>query len=550
MIKRSVSYFFWTVCAFSVLAAGLAASRKVINVKSILNGQTVVSNLIHNAFFIWNEDPVLRLAGHHSVAYILIAIFGVGIYCLRRHLLPFEDTAKTLLVGLATAGLMAVIADGDLILLQVALWWPYVLLFLFRSTADRPARRHAVSSDLILLFVFSWQLSFAANSLAGYLFVINCFVLFGCCRDNRRPGTLIALVVPCAAALFLIDPPPWPSYPAHAKLVPDDGLPGIIRPLVGFAPSLPSIDRIALKHSYKFLAVVALLLAIWGNLVAEIRRNKIHKIGTLLALLAFFDTVLPEWLASIAPLAVIERIVPLAGVYPVVGITLVVGFLLLLITRSGAGIIVLAALLIFSQDLMPSARAMNPSKVVFATPSAPLFNRYGVEGIQFRESHQRYKQISISRFSPTLESDMHPQDLHFLMDHNPKTRWANKLGQQTGEEYLIVRLNLPERIAGIALNTGDFWADYPAALNVYASMECSELSEDWELVSYENPWLGPVEFTPDGVPFYGRSNQVLVSFSKQIEAKCLRIEQIGKRHGLDWSVAELSLIRVVGLEGA
>ena len=116
------------------------------------------------------------------------------------------------------------------------------------------------------------------------------------------------LLLPLLLFMVLLPVAPFPDYPPTAHLVPDDGIPGKVYPLLSNAYRIPVIHRQLVYELYGSLAV--LLIVSCGIVALGDSRNAWLKAAAFLAAAACIDTILPEKLALIGPIAATTRLVP------------------------------------------------------------------------------------------------------------------------------------------------------------------------------------------------------------------------------------------------
>ncbi|MCB0353356.1 MAG: hypothetical protein KDD64_07530, partial [Bdellovibrionales bacterium] len=428
---------------------------------------------------------------------------------------------------------------SDRVLSGALAWWPYVVGCLVYFGKSDGFRKFL---SLCFLTLFSYQMSLSSGPTAPFL-LLTCFAL--CFEFERvshwRLVAIFGIVTPGILVLSQYQVPPWPSYPLGATIAPDDGLAGIYRPFMGFAPNLPSIDRPAVKLLWFWPALAFTIYGTGVGLLSKNQNRGVFVFGILLVVLSLLDTGLPEWAASISPIASFERILPLANLYPLAPVSLVVGSVLILISGKWSNTVGGAVLCMIT--MLYSPRPPIAWGVEAASPSARLFSRFGKEQLsQFRD-RPPYRIVSAHRFHPDLESSSNSDNLKRILDRDRSTRWGNGGGRQKGDEFIVVSLKSPIEILGLQLDPGSFFTDFPAALKIRASDDCSSNSDNWPVTVTKDPWLGPVKFTIEGAPYYGSQSDVSIFFDTPVRCLCLRIEQIGSRNSFDWSIAELSFFR-------
>ena len=441
------------------------------------------------------------------------------------------------------------------------------------------------------LFILQVWVTFNANQLS-LLVAIAAFAVAWSVEKCRIPDLPAQrLLIPIAsfaiplAVLFTVPEFPFPDYPLQAHLVPDDGLPGFTRPLIGPGTPLPVIDRGAVRSAYGQLSAILLTLSCGLLLTRQIQPQSIFTTlwmpAAITALLAWIDTRLPEGLSQIGPLASASRLVPELYLIPLA--PLAAGFSLVFLI-AGASLqkkrwfgaffcaIVLAASLVESTSstslFQPAKHPMSAGPFegmersaiapiandVFSSPSLYLLRTVGVKSLSGQREAARlglhFHAIPAGAVMISASHDNDPKKLRFLTDRRrDKRRWSAGKGFQSGDEKLHLFFTHPTRLSGVKLFSGEFTSDFPRGLRISTARRCSMhmpgakvIRKNYSLASALSSWQGQVKFTPAGYPYFGGQDKVQVYFPESIEARCLLIEQIGKDASFDWSVTEIEVL--------
>ncbi|MCB0320386.1 MAG: hypothetical protein KDD60_05615 [Bdellovibrionales bacterium] len=516
----------------------------------------LLTNLYFNSYLVWRPD--IFLGGIEPSLYYLLSlvIFTIGIFFLRQALSSTENRLISFALACWIGGSVQILVGSDRVVLGCLTWWPWLIAVI---VCIPHCKNHILTLPAIA--AFSWLVAHDSSVLAAPISILTLWLLASCLRATSSRHHIwfyLALLLPTCIELWYLPPPPWPEYPGVGAVVQDDGVPGIVRPLVGFDAVIPCIDRNLVKSLIWWPAsAVLLLLALISffeptGRVQEGSSLRLSRSFVLLSIIMFFcsllDLAMPEGIAIISPLATASRILPFASLYPLVIPALAIGIIAFGVANNLIFASVTLALFSFGMILhapLPSQK-MRLADIPYPSPSAPLFARYGLSSIQKFHMLPPLQELSLNALPVKLSSSRNSEELELLRDVNLGTRWSNKRGSQLGDEFITLELEKPLEIYGLNLDPGIFWSDFPGGIIVRGSFECHPRSEtgssDWKVLASESPWLGTVSFTPEGAPYYGKQSKVVLHFHEPHTVACIRIEQTGVRSGVDWSIAELSLL--------
>ncbi len=550
-----------------------------------------VVNLAINQYVMWRSDPVIvwisgLLTNSEGVGYRPDLLLNMGVFWIGASLLYYQFCKGRLLAILAS--LVAVTSISitfglDRVLIESLTWVPYLALVLRMIVqASQNTSILLKALQFLALIFLSCRVSASANQLsliwisAGWLWAS----LDGNWKSNSRIRYL-ALLIAFLPALFtpvLAPSASIPDYPSFAHVVPDDGLAGFTRPLLGPDLPLQTINREAVKHG-GYPLLVALLILMAGFL-----RWTREPAGWPSALLEYslyagilslaLDLFLPESLSEVAPLLTLARTVP--GWFPfsldaTVAIFAITSIYLILVKRRAIFVLaVFSLVLVASAQRFPlnpissktairahlraanhallSAAQKESAEALLASPSYYVINYFGYDLMQNRldiEKATAAESLSKTNFKINSSDKSEARSLARLSDGKDSSRWSPKTGKQTGNEWLELVWDEPLTIRGLDLAPGKFSADFPRGLRISYQEGCSleeQKSANYiPLLSYPN-WQGPLEFTEQGYPYFGAQSQVRVYFPEPVLVKCLLVEQTGITEAFDWSVAEVGLI--------
>ena len=535
------------LCAALVIGLLLRSGIPVADAWSplpISTGGHALIHLGHNAWLSFSGDPLLHhLTGEapDAAAVGTALITGIGCWLLLIvgcGLRPLGALAGALLPPL----LILFLYGSDRVVLSTICWVPWLMTALVRSAGGGPS----TGPWYILTLFFAFRVAQASPHLGLIAVLLAALGAGRLLSTTRRAaplgiGVLLALL-PAAFALWHAPAAPFPDYLHHARLVPDDGLPGYLRPLVGAFTALPVIDRQMLRAAFPGAALIILAIA----LIAGRARPPLLPAGTLAAL-ALLDTILPESLAQSAPLGAISRVMPNLFLFPAVSLTVALAILFLYLNLAAHRRAALSGALTVA---LLAAPALRPSFTAgrFLPPNAEATRTSATPEITLSPSHAlvrdtgeavaltppRGRWVGAGALGVTITASHRGEDVPAILDRDPATRWSSGRGHQQGDEWLELRLPQPRSLLGIDLSPGNFQADFPRGIRV-APCGGSPLVD---LPS----WQGELRRTPAGYPWYGAQDRVVIRFPAAVMTDCLRVEQRARGAPFDWSVAGVRLL--------
>ncbi len=577
------------------------------NEATLLLGRTLgvwcpASDPITNAFYLWRTSPLTELLHRtffqDSAFTSFEFMFGtlvlfLGLWGLTRISLRttdqtgatlFKTEATSVLTALFGALSCAVLYGHDRTAFAAISWFPLLLTAVLSARAAPSPILSPASSPfglkLALIVLASMFLSFSANQLS--LLLCASVLLFAVCLSRNCSkssyGSLLiatATLLPALISLCLIPETPTPWYPQGSQVVPDDEIPGMLRPFFGPLPPVPFIDRWALRADY-LSSFHVILIALFAALALS-RRFSVSAArvlllcGTPVALL-FFDLRMPEPVSIISPLLVLPRIIPNLFFVPLEHTVIGLAALGLLIATASAHRtlgLVAAPLLGVISLLVLSTPTTEPSstldqahpvserhQLLLRSPSqfalrAHHWNALGLDRnwILEREDLIRNAHFTrVSKDSAEVTASHHPELSRLMIDGRSKTRWTAGGGSQKGGEWVSVRFSTPLKLDGVELFLGDYVTDFPRGLRVRGAETCDALGtpdsiEASGVVVVESPaWYGGLDFTAQGYPYFRGRHSMRLFFPSSEDFQCLVFEQIGESDGTDWSIAELRIL--------
>lgn len=533
-------------------------------------------NVLLNSYYRWKSFPLFTALGRlvqpalphpQTAPYIVfLAVFFCGLFALFISAAPGRLLGAFILSALLCAAFPAIFLLDSMVFQSIA----FFPLFFF--SARRILERTDFFGFILFLAATYLLLNSAAQVAIFYIIITTAFLFItGDKRWDKTGKRFLLAAMLIASVLTLTSPAPdMPNYPNLAHVVPDDNLPGNIVPLLGRYPTIPFVNRDILKRFFLWPAAAFFISTFIAFLLTrkEITSARAGRLLLFLAGIILADVLFGEALASIAPVAVMNRVIPGLFFYPLTPLFLAAGLVLLSLTLFKSRSESYAALLIL---IIGAANLINPnlegvinvSSSGLTTPRAnpteekdsisvsPSYNviyeaQGYLPGIELYEA-ATFSKLRLSEIKEITSS--HPESAARygnMLDGDLGTRWSPQSGQQNGDEWLRLSFDQVEEIKGIYMKTGMFPADFPRAVEIVYAQSCESgagrADIDFSRIYYTPRWEGPIKYTTDGFPYYDGQSEVLIIFVRPVQASCIEVRQVGKAP-LDWSVAELRIAR-------
>lgn len=481
-----------------------------------------------------------------SQRYLLSFVFLLSLFYATRHLAKVSE-GLSLLFSATCFFLLLSLQGVDYFVLSLLTG---VLLTLLAS-ASSPHKTHlwtGCTLGVLFSFLIPGAAVFSAPAAALLKLVLPKKLLL---EPADGEGTFLwALLITTWAFAYCAASPAIPLFPEFARVIPDDGLPGKFFSLIGSEPPLPVIDHVSLEAFYKLPSLILLALVLMLTFIFGLQLAVALLVPVLMLL---FDACLPQSLSAIGPLQSISRIMPGGALISVVPGFFALTVLTILLTcfyetphsvrRYFLPLLCCAAVLFLGFRFHPFLVQPVPSEVpeaeerFISSVSLPVYQTYGAAIVNAYRSS-----IANPR---TLEADFFD-----LRDNSPittlddgvvETRWAlpsNNLADMSARG-LKVEFKEATTLHRMALRLGPFRTDFPGSLLVRGSKDCSSPIQSWRVLFEVTKWLGPIEFTNDGYPYYGAEDKVWFPLQDAREIRCLAVLQPTARDYFDWSVAEI-----------
>lgn len=542
-------------------------------------------NISDNSLIWWRADGLItRLLPFTAAPTVLPALasllfFVIGACQLfliagREHGL---HTVDAVLASVSLGALMLLLLGADCVVFGALAWMPWLAVcgYLIHRQA-RGLRRCVI---LALYFFIAWRLGMSAGTLACPLAALALLLSRALTEqdDDTLPRGISSLLIPLVAlavtAVPLLQAPSLPhyDYPFLSRVVTDDGIAGMIRPLVGESAPLPLIDRTVARAQTEPVALALLAVTLSALLLIRTLRAARVFIGISLfgTLSLFWDTCLPESFAHIGPLQSLVRVLPgystlsplpllcalsLIGIF---GMLLATNRVLILATLQGFLLCITfvsplaSGLLVDPQGAITTRQILKLPGVQLTpeflqrafSPSFGLLKREGLGILTRPELFSELTPVSPARFRVTLSTShrSHSNAPLRMLDGKSATRWSSQTASQQGDEWIEMRFLEPVDIQGIELDPGPYHADFPRGLRMVRCDSADGIPGSSTF--YDAPsWEGAIYRTPAGFPYYGAQSAVRIVFRREVRTSCVRIEQTGRSAQFEWSVSEISLL--------
>lgn len=527
-----------------------------------------VVNLNHNAYFNWRVDHISRLfiqlfAPIYSAdkpLFRLIILFVGTLLVTRRlakqnSLLLIPLSLIPVLLVLAAVGINPLVA-GSLAWMPLLAFICSILLTkinprLWWFLAVAAITEHCLSANQAapLTTVFAFLLALLVNEVHDRPTI------------SRQRMTLVAslIFIPVLVTVTTTPMPDLPDYPRSGRVVPDDGVEGLLRPLVGLSYPFESIHRADVRALYDTVAVYLLILSGLSLVITRFGRsntyNKLAVWSSALALGSFLDTSIPEEWSNIAPIASISRLLPWGTHYCLTAICLglaawLLGMVWIAQTRKRVGIALAAAALFSIFQTSPAryhpflSRYASTSdselRKILCSPSSAVIRHFAYQHPNLMddlaEMKKKARQPSIDITSAVATITMTPASAPPATEQY--WRWSSRRGRQLGDEVLTVAFHQPIILRGIELDSGTYFTDFPRGVEILGG-PCNQ-SRAKVLFSVSS-WQGSLAFTPHGYPYLSARSTVKALFNNEEEVSCIFVRQTSKAL-VDWSVSRVRMI--------
>ena len=523
-----------------------------------------------NLFSLEHKDPLLTLLllPFSTEAQISLYILGqllilfAGLFLLAQR----GEKHRASSLAFAVGALVSLLYFGELNPLWLKLHYLPLLLHALIGSSESPTLR-----NLLLAGLFSLLFLISAGNLSVFGILLAFLAVAGLRGALAEWRVQLLLVVALFFATILIPAYNLVSYPPLARLTPISPLLWQTPPLLG--PSMQpehllySALRTTNETSLLRLGVVALALAgafLWPAYRKKDRALLKIAIAPLIllalgAIVPLLDlAVSPSW-QSFTLFQALRRIIPglalldlpwaLTPAFIIVALTYAALSRHTLFSRS----FLLAALLLTSSAVLhlpwvPSIAhayyfpALTTPPVV-QSPSSYVVQAKGlwVADKDLRSAHLPENLVALRPavdFQATTTASTATESSHLVLDNRSQSRWATGRPQHVGD-FFEVRFDHQVPLIRVTLSTKNHPADFPRGLRVLVSEDGVAFTELLD----EPSWLGPVNWTTEGYPYFGPQQDVTIDFPEQRSVRAVRFVQIGEGDRFDWSIEELLFFR-------
>lgn len=541
-----------------------------------------LTNLHDNGYISWRRDHLSQfltyllpnsVSDERPIALLLPLLCGLFLYVrtlLRRELLPSLILAITpTLFVLYTSGI------NPLILGTIA-WAPLCALCMYNVVHSNPHWKRTIPFILV-----SIELAYSANGCAPLASILTLILLImmekslGRKRRNNShwQWSVGILLMPTFWTVYKLPEPPFFDYLKTAHVLNrDPSADASFLPLIGPAPLFPLIDYTNL-HTVTTTSASVLLGTCGALLLANKAKANSPVRTTLLAMITMLGIIIleplaPAFLADIAPLRSLTRIIPWASFYALpdvllAGIAFLTGLLVCFLISVPRAVILSIAFGLLTTIINPrhleplltkTAQTKTPHlSQALRSPSATILRHHSNNLEQLSSHLIRTKEIMKSRprnakalgASITITPAPSKDKLALSQQTDPQERISSLSGAQSGEELLTISFPKEVDIRGIELSPGRYYSDYPRGMNVSGD-NCSSSSPI--TITSITEWHGALKQTPSGLPYYDVPHNVTIIFPKSHRVQCLYIRQTGKA-GVDWSITRINIYENGGVRG-
>lgn len=533
------------------------------------------SNL--NAFHFWRSDPFVRFFASRlslpAAAFQMVIMLCGTWLAIRQHSAHFarKPALRWLVSAVPCLAVLSFVGLDRFVIGSLA-WMPLLSMMLFALlNATRASYGARVLPLWVMALFVSVQSSASANQASvctalAALFIARYF--WERSQDRRalkvREALALATIALGPALWVAVTAPtvPLPAYPQDAHVVPESGTSLLYHALVGPAYPVLTVDRTAAAALYRpgsaLLLAVSLALLVTAGRGATPNQKRLL-LGTAAATVCLFlDSALPYDLSLIAPLATLSRLLPWGTVVPLVSVAVgLVAWLAAVAALSHPSRVVLtlacAASLLGS--FIGSAELTSPSLAAYlapsaspevrrlvASPSSSVIRHFLRQDSLFLTRLEHYRQQSSAHFVDLFRQGGSYSLVPSVPLRDPtqpgRPRLSTGIARQVGGEVCTAKLPQEGLVSGIEVSPGRNWGDFPRGMVISAG-SCDRASAK-HVVTVDD-WQGPLLFTADGFPYWGRHHFVKVLFPQAVSVQCLFVEQTGSAP-YDWAVDQVKVL--------
>ncbi len=555
-------------CLVTLFIPGIFMEPLVLVCGEPSAGWFPVVNVNHNAYYNWRVDHISRLFielfsplySAEKPLFRLIILF-VGTLLLTRKISNQTSPLITPFSLLPVLLVLAAVGINPLVAGSLA-WMPllaFVCSILLVKT--NPRMWWLVAVGVITEHCLSANQASPLPTALAFLLACLANETNGRSSVSKRRTALVACLVfiPVLLTVVTTPMPDLPDYPRSGRVVPDDGVEGLLRPLVGLSYPFESIHRADVRALYDTVAIYVFALSLLSLLFTRVSGSKTPRVlamwSSALALSAFLDTNLPEEWSNIVPIASISRLLPWGTHYCLTAICLglaawLLGMVWITQTRKSLGI-ALAMAALFSIFQTSPARyhpflsryttTADPElRKILCSPSSAVIRHFAYQHPNLMEDladmKHKSRQASVDVTSAVATITMTPTSPPPIEQY---WRWSSRRGRQVGDEVLTIAFHQPTSLRGVELDSGTYFTDFPRGIEILGG----PCDQNQARVLFSAPsWQGSLAFTPQGYPYLASRATVKALFNNEEQVSCLFVRQTGKAL-VDWSVSRVRIIR-------
>ena len=542
------------------------------------NSFTNLIDYSSNSYYKWKFNTyIFGISKYLSSSFSLN--FNTVIYYVCLIFFFIFNTYLTKCINLTISTLAASIISLNFLILLILLFGnkTYVIssitflpFFLFSLINVNKENKNTLLSTLVYLLSLVFLIK--SSNHFSFLFIIFSFVIISFLKPEKVKFSklhIILLIIAITSSLFYITfKIPYVDsfdYPWYARVVQDDGLPGVIRSLLNESALISYVDEISEKHLYlpvvSFISIYILFI-IMHSFSSENLKNKYLSYFLLFFIISFLcEFYLSPSLSLILFFKTIWRTIPSIlsfSFYPIflflmlfsfyIFITQnIKNFIFLFILNVVLGIDVISSnykpVLIkddaikFMKITIKNNYLNSQHKNIILSPSASVIKLCGYNYLINKDNYLNkniYRNIKV--LSPTLTSNYGENSLNQILNKNNNKRYTTLLGKQIGKEWIKISTKEKNNILGIMLDVGNFKTDFPTSILV------KTCDDDKENSIKEINNLGNIEFTPSNLPYFGGQNIITILFDEMINTSCIKILQTGINDNFEWSISQIKFI--------
>lgn len=415
-----------------------------------------------------------------------------------------------------------------------------------------------------------WCLSSGVLSVLGLILAIQFVVVFSK-REQSSVFFFISVIIFLVTAYLLTPIIALPGFPHWARLVPIGPEAWYFAPKIGphLSPdplnyhAVVSASKSVLKNAIWYSVAVLVLSYMWNGAKKTLILALMVGVS---ALVIGGESFVPSSMYGYLPSSILFRLVPFLGLERVswllAPLCITAISLALQPKTQGApkkiavtGFLVCLLYFVCSKGL--DTKPLYGASDHFAAPaecaeeviecSVPYFATAHVRKThgdwvllagdeKGREKNDFLKVFPQASLAGTVRFSDSSLDQSFAIDGNLRTAWKSADVQKEGTS-LTLSLSAPVNVAKISLHIRPHSPEFPRAFKVEASLD----GVDFKTISSMSPWHGPVEWTKEGVPFYGLQSSVDIHLEKEIPLSVLRITLLANDEVHYWTINEIEL---------